>query len=230
MNITISEAVKDVKRRIAEAAAHSGRRSDEIILMAVSKTKPLEAAIEAASNGAVLGENYVQEFREKFDRASHLPWHFIGHLQKNKVKYVVPRAVMIHSVDSLALAEKIDAEGKKLGKTVDCLLEINSGGEINKFGLTIEETPYIIKEMCAFENIRLRGLMTVAPFVEQAEDNRPIFKKMKQLFDEGKMLCPAFDTLSMGMSGDFEVAVEEGATLVRVGTQIFGERTYATKE
>ncbi len=230
MNTMISDAIKEVRKKIASAAAKSGRKSDEIILMAVSKTKPLEAAIEAALNGAVLGENYVQEFREKFDRASDLPWHFIGHLQKNKVKYVVPRAVMIHSVDSLALAEKIDAEGAKLGKTVDCLLEINSGEEINKFGLTIKETPYIIKEMCSYKNIRLRGLMTVAPFVACAEDNRPIFKKMKQAFDEGKALCPTFDTLSMGMSGDFEVAVEEGATLVRVGTRIFGERTYAAKE
>lgn len=226
MSSTISENIKIIKEKINEAALKSGRSPEDIFLMAVSKTKPLEEAIEAASCGVLLGENYVQEFKDKFDRAPDLPWHFIGHLQKNKVKYVVPRAKMIHSLDSIELAEKIDAEAKKREIKVSCLVEINSGDEENKFGLTFSTAPYIIKEMEKFQNIELTGLMTVAPYVENPEDNREIFKKMKSCFEEAKMVCPNLKHLSMGMSGDFAVAVEEGATIVRVGTKIFGERNY----
>ncbi len=226
MSSTISENIKLIKEKISEAALKSGRNPEEVFLMAVSKTKPLEDAIEAASSNVLLGENYVQEFKEKFDLAPDLPWHFIGHLQKNKVKYVVPRAKMIHSVDTLELAEKIDLEAKKREMKVSCLLEINSGDEENKFGLTFLNAPYIIKEMEKFQNIELKGLMTVAPFVENGEENREIFKKMKECFEEGKLICPTFSHLSMGMSGDYTVAIEEGATIVRVGTSIFGARNY----
>ena len=229
MSITIEENIKRLREEIAEAAIKGGRKPEDVLLMAVSKTKPLEEAVKAAKEGCLLGENYVQEFKDKFDAEPLLPWHFIGHLQKNKVKYVVPRALMIHSVDSLELAEKINAEGIKKEKKVSCLLEINSGDEENKFGLTLSDVPYIIdtvKSFREFSHVELKGIMTVAPFVENPEDNREIFKRMKACFEEIKLVCPNIDTLSMGMSGDFTVAAEEGATIVRVGTKIFGERNY----
>lgn len=226
---TIEANINEIKENIKRAALKAGRNPSDITLMAVSKTKPLEEAVKAAECGVLLGENYVQEFKEKFDLRPELPWHFIGHLQKNKVKYIVPRALMIHSVDSFELAEKISAEAVKKEKEVSCLVEINSGEEENKFGLTICDTAYIIdmiKKTMELPNIKVKGLMTVAPFVENGEENREIFRKMKACFDEVKLICPDADTLSMGMSGDYEVAVEEGATIVRVGTKIFGERNY----
>lgn len=229
MSSTIKENIEAIKIQISEAAMRAGRKPEEIMLMAVSKTKPLEDAVKAAECGVLLGENYVQEFKDKFDASPMLPWHFIGHLQKNKVKYVVPRANMIHSVDSFLLAEKISIEAVKKEKEVSCLVEINSGDEENKFGLTIDDSQYIIdmiKRTMELPNIKVRGLMTVAPFVEKGEENRDIFKRMKERFEEIRMICPYADTLSMGMSGDFDVAVEEGATIVRVGTKIFGERNY----
>lgn len=226
MNTTISENIKRIKGEIAEAALKAGRDPSEVTLMAVSKTKPVALAVEAAENGVILGENYVQEFREKFEAEPDLPWHFIGHLQTNKVKYVVGKAKMLHSADSLHLVEKINSESEKRGIVTDCLAEINSGCEESKFGLTFSESLYIIKEMAEFKNIRMRGLMTVAPFCENGEDNREIFKKMKDTFLRIKEDVPSFDTLSMGMSADFAVAVEEGATVVRVGTAIFGARNY----
>lgn len=226
MNTTISENIKRIKGEIAEAALKAGRDPSEVTLMAVSKTKPVALAVEAAENGVILGENYVQEFREKFETEPDLPWHFIGHLQTNKVKYVVGKAKMLHSADSLHLVEKINSVSEKRGIVTDCLAEINSGCEESKFGLTFSESLYIIKEMAEFKNIRMRGLMTVAPFCENGEDNREIFKKMKDTFLRIKEDVPSFDTLSMGMSADFAVAVEEGATVVRVGTAIFGARNY----
>ena len=226
MNTTISENIKKIREEIDRAALKAGRDPAEITLMAVSKTKPVESAVLAAKSGVILGENYVQEFKEKFEAEPELPWHFIGHLQTNKVKYIVGKAKMIHSVDSLHLAEKINSESEKRKIVTDCLAEINSGCEESKFGLTFSESLYIIKEMAEFKNIRLRGLMTVAPVCQSAEDNREIFKKMKDTFLEIKKDVPSFDTLSMGMSADFTVAVEEGASIVRVGTAIFGERNY----
>ncbi len=226
MSSTISENIRIIKEQIKEAALKGGRNPEDVYLMAVSKTKTLDEAKEAAECDVLLGENYVQEFKDKFDQAPLLPWHFIGHLQKNKVKYVVPRAKMIHSVDSLELAEKIDSEAKKKELKVSCLIEVNSGDEENKFGLTFSKTPYIIKEMERFQNIEIKGLMTVAPYVENAEENRDIFKKMKECFEQSKLILPTLTHLSMGMSGDFTVAVEEGATIVRVGTKIFGARNY----
>ena len=229
MIYTIEENIKIIKEQIAESAIKGGRNPLDVSLMAVSKTKPLEDAVRAAEAGCLLGENYVQEFKDKFDAKPLLPWHFIGHLQKNKVKYVVPRALMIHSVDSFELAEKISLEAVKKEKEVSILVEINSGDEENKFGLTINDSQYIIeniKKIAELPNIKVRGLMTVAPFVENGEENRDIFKKMKFCFEEVKLACPSADTLSMGMSGDFTVAAEEGATIVRVGTKIFGERNY----
>lgn len=226
MNTTIAENIERIKEKIAEAAYKSGRNPSDITLMAVSKTKPVASAAEAAECGVILGENYVQEFRDKFLAEPDLPWHFIGHLQTNKVKYIVGKAKMIHSADSLHLAEKINSESEKKGIITDCLAEINSGCEESKFGLTFSESLDIIKKMAELKNIRMRGLMTVAPFCENGEDNREIFKRMKDTFLTIKEEVPSFDTLSMGMSADFSAAVEEGATIVRVGTAIFGERNY----
>ena len=172
MNTTISENIKKIREEIDRAALKAGRDPGEITLMAVSKTKPVESAVLAAKSGVILGENYVQEFKEKFEAEPELPWHFIGHLQTNKVKYIVGKAKMIHSVDSLHLAEKINSESEKRRIVTDCLAEINSGCEESKFGLTFSESLYIIKEMAEFKNIRLRGLMTVAPVCQSAEDNR----------------------------------------------------------
>ncbi len=230
MSITIENNIEnniiEIKRKIAEAAVSVKRNPNEITLMAVSKTKPLEEARQAARCGAQLGENYVQEFTEKYEQAPELPWHFIGHLQTNKVKYIVGRAKMIHSVDSLHLAEKINSESKKRSVITDCLIEINSGNEESKFGLTFSESLYTIKEIAELENVSVRGLMTVAPICASANDNICVFRKMKELFDILKKEIPSVDTLSMGMSSDFEAAVREGATIVRVGTKIFGERNY----
>lgn len=226
MNTTIKENIEEIKKRIAAAANEAGRRPEDITLMAVSKTKPLEAAAAAAECGVLLGENYVQEFKDKFDAAPNLPWHFIGHLQTNKVKYVVGRANMIHSVDSFHLAQKINSESEKRSLVTDCLIEINSGAEDSKFGLTFDESLYTIKEIAELKNINIRGLMTIAPICNEEEANRNIFKRMKETFDKLKEDFPSFDTLSMGMSSDFETAVKEGATIVRVGTKIFGERNY----
>ncbi|MDP4133836.1 MAG: YggS family pyridoxal phosphate-dependent enzyme [Bacillota bacterium] len=226
MSFTIKENIENMNRSIEEAAKKSGRKREDITLMAVSKTMSLDKAIEAASTGVILGENYVQEFVSKYEQKPDLPWHFIGHLQKNKVKYIVGKAAMIHSVDSLELAEKINAEAMKRNITVSCLLEINAACENSKFGLTIESAQYIIKDMEKLENISVRGFMTVAPFVTDPEENRCIFRKMYRLFKECQEENQGIDTLSMGMSSDYTVAVEEGSTIVRIGTAIFGERNY----
>lgn len=225
----MQQAVAEIRRTMAEAAIRAGRKPEEILLCAACKTRTVEEVRASAELPIdIFGENHVQELVEKTDAGAYLgkPGHFIGHLQTNKVKYIVGKAKMIHSVDSLHLAEKINSESEKRRIVTDCLAEINSGCEESKFGLTFSESLYIIKEMAGFKNIRLRGLMTVAPVCQSAEDNREIFKKMKDTFLEIKKDVPSFDTLSMGMSADFTVAVEEGASIVRVGTAIFGERNY----
>ena len=226
---TIAENIRVIRETMAEAARQAGRDPSEIRLCAATKmndTAAVRAAIEAGVD--CCGENRVQEIQEKRPQGAYegKPLHFIGHLQTNKVKYIVGKAKMIHSVDSLHLAEKINSESEKRKIVTDCLAEINSGCEESKFGLTFSESLDIIKKMAEFENIRMRGLMTVAPFCENAEDNRDIFKRMKDTFLRIKEEVPSFDTLSMGMSADFSVAAEEGATIVRVGTAIFGARNY----
>jgi len=227
----IEENYREVEARVREAAIRSGRTPEEVTLIAVSKTKPL-SDIEALIRIGVreFGENKPQELKEKFDSVSQ-PVHFhqIGHLQTNKVKYVIDRAVLIHSVDSVHLAEQIQKEAEKRGVTAEVLIEVNAAEEDTKFGVTLADAPGLVREISAFPNIHIKGLMTIAPFVDDPEENRPVFRAMKQLLldiKSQKIHNVDMSVLSMGMTNDFEVAIEEGATMVRVGTAIFGEREY----
>lgn len=227
----VKENLAEVEKRIQAACARSGRNREEVTLIAVSKTKPVSMIEEALETGILeFGENKVQEMCEKHEMLpKKIRWHLIGHLQRNKAKYVVDKAALIHSVDSLRLAEAISQEAKKKGVTVPILIEVNVAEEDTKFGIRCEEAEALIEQIAVLDNIRIMGLMTIAPFVENPEENRKHFRKLKQLFvdiktknkDNVNML-----ELSMGMTGDYEVAIEEGATLVRVGTGIFGERNY----
>lgn len=228
----VKENLAEVEEKIREACQRSGRDRSEVTLVAVSKTKPVSMIEEAIAEGIVdFGENKPQEMKEKYEvLPKNLRWHMIGHLQRNKVKYVVPRACMIHSVDSVRLAEEISAEAVKHGLVMPVLVEVNVAEEDTKFGVTVPETEALIRQMAQLPGIRVQGLMTIAPFVENAEDNRPVFAKLRKLYVDIKSknidnvsMC----SLSMGMTGDYQVAIEEGATLVRVGTGIFGERNYA---
>ncbi len=223
---SIKERIAFVKEEIKKAEERSGRK-DQTTLIAVTKTIDCERIKEAYDAGCVcLGENRVQEMMEKFDTFPDAKWHLIGHLQKNKVKYVVGKACLIHSVDSLELLEEINRIAEKKGVVQDVLLEVNISGEITKYGLTTEEIKDIIIKMGELVNTRLRGFMTMAPKCDDTEEVRWVFKRAKELFEHYKTLCPTVDILSMGMSNDFVTAVEEGATMVRVGSRIFGERIY----
>lgn len=223
--------IDNIESRICAACERSGRDRSEITLIAVSKLNPAEAILQAGDCGlSVFGENKVQELCGKLEVIDRpLSWHLIGHLQTNKVKYVIGRVEMIHSVDSLKLAEVIDRESAKKGVVTDILIEVNIGGEESKFGVTPDETTELAAQIGELKNVRLRGLMTVAPPVLSPSEARPYFAKMRELFvdihsqnnDNNHI-----NVLSMGMSGDFEVAIEEGATHIRVGTAIFGARDY----
>lgn len=209
----------------------AGRRPGDVALIAVSKTKPLWMLKEAYEVGVRdFGENKVQELVEKAENMpSDIRWHMIGHLQRNKVKAVIDKAYMIHSVDSLRLAEEISQEAAKRGLVVKILVEVNVAGEESKFGVAPKEAEGLIRSIAALPGIRVCGLMTIAPFVENPEENRVFFKSLKNLSVdiEGKNIDNVtMDFLSMGMTGDYEVAAQEGAAYVRVGTGIFGERSY----
>ena len=229
----IRENLREVEEKISQACIRSGRDRSEVLLIAVSKTKPLEMIEEAAGcNQVDFGENKVQELCTKYEKFPTLRWHMIGHLQRNKVRQVVGKAFLIHSVDSLRLAETIEAEAAKIGVTAKILLEVNVAEEESKFGLKMEEVIPLAEEISKMEHIHILGLMTIAPFVSDPEENRPIFRKLRQLsvdIKETNMNNVDMDVLSMGMTNDYEVAVEEGATMVRVGTGIFGERDYSTR-
>ena len=231
--MTISERLADVIRRKDEAAVRSGRNPEDVTLVAVTKTHAAEEINQAIAAGATdIGENRVQELLEKYDRVEPVRWHLIGHLQTNKVKNVIGKVVMIHSVDSAKLAREINKRSEAPGLVTDILIEINSAMEESKSGIDSKDlkqlTEDIVKE-CA--NVRVRGLMCIPPMAADPEDARPYFKEAASLFEEMKnwdlpkeRFIP--DVLSMGMSGDFEVAIEEGATIVRVGSSIFGPRNY----
>lgn len=231
----ISEKIAEVQRRIEDACRRVGRNPDEVILIAVSKTRPVDALMEAYNAGALhFGENKVQELTDKIPQMPpDIHWHMIGHLQRNKVKYIVGKTAFIHSVDSLRLAEEISKEAVRQNVTVQILIEVNVAQEDSKFGLSAEETPDIVKEIAKLPGVQLKGLMTIAPYTEDAENNRLYFRKLKQLSVDIKnknIDNVSMDVLSMGMTGDYEVAVEEGATCVRVGTGIFGERDYSNHQ
>lgn len=221
---TISERIDFVKSEIEAACKRSGRENS-VTLIAVTKTVDASRIREAyEKNITVLGENRVQEMMEKFDSFPDADWHIIGHLQKNKVKYVVGKAKLIHSVDSFELLCEIDKTAQKRNVVQDVLLEVNISGETTKYGLTTEEIKDIMNKIRGLASVRVRGLMTMAPKSDDPDSIRWVFKRAKELFDFYKKDNPLFDTLSMGMSSDYTVAVEEGATAVRVGSLIFGKR------
>lgn len=227
----IRENIEQVKENIRAACEKSGRKAEEVTLIAVSKTKPLPMLQEAYECGCRdFGENKVQELVEKWEQMpKDIRWHMIGHLQRNKVKYIVDKVFMIHSVDSLRLAEEISKEAGKKGVTVSILVEINVAKEETKFGTTCEEACQLVEEISKLPHIVVKGLMTIAPYVENAEENKQYFEKLRQIYVDinRKNIDNVYMAeLSMGMTGDYEVAVTEGATYVRVGTGIFGERFY----
>lgn len=220
-----------VRQNVAEACGRVGRDPAAVQIMAVSKLKSVQdirAAMEAGQR--LFGENYVQEIRAKYEELGDAcEWHMIGHLQRNKVKYIIDKVKMIHSVDTIALAQQIEKEADKHQVSMDVLLEVNIAQEQSKWGFTAAETLSAAEQIGSMPHLRVRGLMTSAPFTEDAEANRVHFRHLKQLFDAlGAAGYPGVqaDTLSMGMTGDYVVAVEEGATMIRVGTGIFGRRDY----
>ncbi len=220
-----------VAKNIQAACGRAGRESKDVTLIAVSKTKPVSAIMEAYEHGIrEFGENKVQELTQKAEvLPKDIRWHMIGHLQRNKVKYVVGKAALIHSVDSVRLAEEISREAVKKQITVSILIEVNIAGEDSKFGVSPGETEALIREIAKLPGIHIEGLMTIAPYVDDAEENRQYFSALKQLSVDIKRKNidnVNMDVLSMGMTGDYMVAVEEGASYVRVGTGIFGERQY----
>ena len=225
------ENLSEVEKRIQEACKRANRNRDEVTLIAVSKTKPVSMLQEVYDEGIrCFGENKVQELTDKYD---HLPndieWHMIGHLQRNKVKYIVDKVALIHSVDSVRLAETIEQEAAKKDVIANILIEVNVAEEDSKFGLKVDEVLPMIEEISKFPHIRIQGLMTIAPYVENPEENRCIFASLQKLsVDIAKKNIDnvSVKVLSMGMTNDYEVAIEEGATMVRVGTGIFGERNY----
>ena len=227
----VVENLAEVEKHVCEACERAGRSRDEVTLIAVSKTKPVSMIQELLPGGTRdFGENKVQELTEKYEvLPKEIRWHLIGHLQRNKVKYIVDKAYLIHSVDSLRLAETISEEGVKKGVTVPVLIEVNVAGEESKFGVSSEETEELVRAIAKLPAIQVKGLMTIAPYVENPEDNRVHFSKLKQLsvdIRNKNIDNVSMDVLSMGMTGDYQVAIEEGATMVRVGTGIFGERNY----
>ena len=227
----ITENLEQVRKNIDEACRMAGRDPKEVTLIAVSKTKPVSMLKEAYDAGArCFGENKVQEIMDKHPQLPEdIQWHMIGHLQRNKVKYIVEKVSMIHSVDSLRLAQTIEQEAAKHNVCVPVLLEVNVAQEESKFGLKMEEVLPLIETIADFPHIKVQGLMTIAPYVENAEDNRDFFRQLKKLsvdIEAKNINNVSMSVLSMGMTGDYQVAVQEGATMVRVGTGIFGERNY----
>ncbi len=231
----IKENIQYIKELAAKAAEASGRKGEDVLLVAVTKLHDTEEINEAIECGITdIGENKVQEILNKYDRVKPVRWHLIGHLQTNKVKYIIDKVSMIHSVDSLKLAQEIDKRAEQHGKTMDILIQVNSAMEESKFGITTEETGLLLDEILkSCPHVRIRGLMCIAPFEENPEDAGEYFAQVKNLYDEyGKIQHPnlEFSYLSMGMSNDFQVAIKKGSNLIRVGTMIFGNRDYSKKQ
>ncbi len=227
----LTENLKNVQNHIEAACRRVGRDPGEVTLVAVSKTKPLEMIEELIPAGQLdFGENYVQELCSKDEQVSRpVNWHMIGHLQRNKVKYIVDKVKLIHSVDSLSLAEQIEKEAAKRSLTADILIQVNVAMEETKFGLGMKEVTDLLEKISLLPHVHVCGLMTSAPYVADPEENRCYFQKLHKLFvDIRAKNIDNIDMkiLSMGMTNDYEIAVEEGSTMVRVGTGIFGERNY----
>ncbi len=231
----LADNLKAVQENIIKACEKSNRDPKEVTLIAVSKTKPVETLQEAYDAGArYFGENKVQEITAKYpELPKDIHWHMIGHLQRNKVKYIIDKVDMIHSVDSLRLAETIEQEAAKHDLAMPILLEVNVAEEETKFGLGVSDVIPLLEEISKMSHLKVEGLMTIAPFVENPEENREVFRTLKKLSVD---ICNKninnvnMHVLSMGMTGDYQVAVEEGATMVRVGTGIFGERNYTIRK
>ena len=225
----ISENIAAVEKEIDEICRETGRDRSEVTLIAVSKTKPVEMIEEAYNTGCRdFGENKVQELVDKYEQLpKDIRWHMIGHLQRNKVKYIVDKVFLIHSVDSVRLAEEISKEAVKKNVSVNILIEVNVAQETTKFGLTCEEVEQMVREIAKLPNVNIKGLMTIAPIVDNPEENKQYFQKLKKIavdISAKNIDNVSMDILSMGMTGDYQVAVAEGATYVRVGTGIFGIR------
>lgn len=226
----ISANIDRVRAGIAAACRRSNRRQEDVTIIAVTKTFPAERIRDAVRAGLPdIGENYVQELLPKHEALSGeaIRWHFIGHLQSNKVKYIAPWVILIHALDNRSLAEELDRRGKQNGRTLDVLVEVNTTGEESKFGLAPDAVVPFVRSLEDLSGIRINGLMTIGPFLPDPEGSRPMFRRLRGLRDElagiaQGNLHPVH--LSMGMTGDYEVAVEEGATFIRVGTALFGSR------
>lgn len=233
--MSIKSNIEYIQELKCKAAEISGRKAEDVLLVAVTKLHTAAEINEAIDAGITdIGENKVQEVLDKYDYVKPVRWHLIGHLQTNKVKYIIDKVAMIHSVDSFKLAKEIDKRAKQHDLTMDILIQVNSAKDENKFGITTDETDELIlkiSEEC--ENIRIRGLMCIAPYEEDVNDARPYFAEVKKIYDKySKMKSEKvdFQYLSMGMTNDFQVAVEEGSNLIRVGTAIFGNRDYRKEE
>lgn len=227
----LKENLAQVENNIEEACKKAGRERSEVTLIAVSKTKPVEMLQEVYSEGIRdFGENKVQELDQKIPAMPEdMKWHMIGHLQRNKVKYIAGKVALIHSVDTYRLAEEINIQAKKKNVVIPILIEVNIAEEESKFGTTKEDAILLVEEIAKLENVSIKGLMTIAPHVVDPEENRLYFRGIKQLsvdIRNKNIDNVSMDILSMGMTGDYTVAIEEGATMVRVGTGIFGERNY----
>ncbi|MCI8645751.1 MAG: YggS family pyridoxal phosphate-dependent enzyme [Firmicutes bacterium] len=232
---TIKENIEKIEKQKAEYAAKAGRDGSDILLVGVTKTRSVDEINEGIDAGLTdIGENKVQEIMDKYDFVKPVRWHMIGHLQTNKVKYIIDKVSMIHSVDSYKLAEEINKRAAQHNMNMDILIQVNSAQEESKFGISTDETEELIRrilENCT--HIRLRGLMCIAPYADNPEDIRVYFAEVKKLYDQYAKIEHErldFQYLSMGMSHDFEAAILEGSNLIRVGTAIFGERDYSKKQ
>jgi hypothetical protein len=230
----LKDNLNDVEQRITQACERAGRKREEVTLIAVSKTKPVSDLEEIYAAGVRdFGENKVQELCSKIEvMPEDIRWHMIGHLQRNKVKYIIDKVALIHSVDSFRLAEEINIQAKKKQLVVPILVEVNIAEEESKFGVTREDAIELVKQIATLDGVSIKGLMTIAPYVVDSEENRGFFRKIKDLSIDiatQNIDNVSMDILSMGMTGDYEVAIEEGATMVRVGTGIFGQRNYQAR-
>jgi len=234
INNLIKQNIDKIKERVEKASKKAGRKPEDIKIVGVTKNVEPVRILKAIDAGIVdLGENRVQELQEKINairaanKNENVNWHMIGHLQKNKVKYLIDSVVMIHSLDSVELAQEINKRAQKAGKIIDVLVQVNVAGEESKFGISKDEAMNFIKEISKYRNIKVKGLMTIAPLVSDPEEIRFVFKELRKIFidiSRENIDNIDMDYLSMGMSNDFEVAIEEGANIVRIGTAIFGKR------
>lgn len=224
--MSISQNITQIKNQIAKSAEKVGRDLDNIRLIAVSKNFNADKAKEAVAAGLCdLGENRVQELMDKYPLVEGARWHLIGHLQTNKVKYIIGKVALVHSLDRWSLAEELDRRAREAGLVIPVLVQVNVAGEETKYGLAVPEVRDFVKEAATLSGISIEGLMTIAPLVDNAEEVRPVFRQLKNISNSLKEIPGVrMEQLSMGMSNDFTVAIEEGATMIRIGTAIFGSR------